>query len=130
MNTNIVFTRDCAVGLKEKLEDVPFASKLDLHYVVFEPGVINNYHRHEGGQILFATDGIGYHQMRDGKVGILRPGDVAFCPPGCTHWLGGSSDSTFAHIAITTNPKHSAVTWYERISAKEQASLASKQDHD
>ena len=26
MNTNIVFTRDCAVGLKEKLEDVPFAS--------------------------------------------------------------------------------------------------------
>ena len=26
MNTNIVFTRDCAVGLKEKLEDVPFVS--------------------------------------------------------------------------------------------------------
>lgn len=31
----------------------------DLHYVVFDPGVINNWHTHEGGQILIATDGIG-----------------------------------------------------------------------
>ena len=30
-----------------------------LHYVVFEPGVINAWHTHPGGQILIATDGIG-----------------------------------------------------------------------
>ena len=101
----------------------PFAAALDMHYVVFEPGVINNYHSHEGGQILIATDGVGYHQMRDGSVEILHPGDVAFCPPGCTHWHGGSRDTTFAHIAITTNPEHSAVNWFERLSSEELVAL-------
>lgn len=105
------------------LEEEPFASALKLSYVVFEPGVINNYHLHKGGQILIATDGVGYHQLRDGSLEILTPGDVAFCPPGCTHWHGGSRDTTFAHIAITTNPENTAVTWMERISPEEQAAL-------
>ena len=105
------------------MKDVPFAANLDVHYVVFEPGVVNNYHRHQGGQILIATDGVGHHQMRDGKVEVLIPGDVAFCPPGCTHWHGGGKDSTFAHIAVTTNPDRAAVTWFERISEEERAAL-------
>ena len=41
------------------LESGNAAGALGLHYVVFEPGVINNWHIHEGGQILIATDGIG-----------------------------------------------------------------------
>ena len=94
-----------------------------MHYVVFEPGVINNWHTHEGGQILIATDGIGYHQMEGEPVEVLYPGDVAFCPPGIKHWHGGSADMEFAHIAINTNPGTGGVEWFGRISEKEYSEL-------
>ena len=94
-----------------------------MHYVVFEPGVINNWHIHEGGQILIATDGIGYHQIEGGSVEVLYPGDVAFCPPGVRHWHGGSAETEFAHIAINTNPGAGGVEWLGRISEEEYNAL-------
>lgn len=95
----------------------------DLHYVVFDPGVINNWHTHEGGQILIATDGIGYHQIEGEPVQVLYPGDVAFCPPGVKHWHGGSANTKFAHIAVNTNPKLTGLEWFDRISDEEYAAL-------
>lgn len=95
-----------------------------LHYVVFEPGVINNWHTHEGGQLLIATDGVGYHQMEGEPVQVLHPGDVALCPPGVKHWHGGSADTTFAHIAVNTNPELTGLEWFDRISEEEYAQLA------
>lgn len=94
-----------------------------LHYVVFEPGVINNWHTHEGGQILIATDGIGYHQIEGEPVQVLHPGDVAFCPPGVKHWHGGSADTRFAHIAVNTNPELTGLEWFDRISEEEYQQL-------
>ena len=94
-----------------------------LHYVVFEPGVINNWHIHEGGQILMVTDGVGYHQTEGGEVEILRPGDVAFCPPGVKHWHGASAGSAFAHIAVNTNPNLTGLEWFDRISEEEYGNL-------
>jgi quercetin dioxygenase-like cupin family protein len=91
----------------------------DLHYVVFEPRVINNWHTHAGGQILIATDGIGYHQIEGKPVNVLYPGDVALCPPGVKHWHGGSADTRFAHIAVNTNPELVGVEWFDRISGDE-----------
>lgn len=93
----------------------------DLHYVVFEKGVINNWHTHEGGQILIATDGIGYHQIEGEPVQVLYPGDVALCPPGVKHWHGGSADTEFAHIAVNTNPELTGLEWFDRISDEEYA---------
>lgn len=90
-----------------------------LHYVAFEPGVVNNWHSHAGGQILIATDGIGYHQTEGGEVQVLRPGDVALCPPGVKHWHGGSKGAVFAHIAANTNPDTPDVQWFEPISEEE-----------
>ncbi len=95
----------------------------DMHYVVFEPGVFNNWHTHEGGQILIATDGIGYHQIDGEPVEVLYPGDVAFCPPGVKHWHGGSAETEFAHIAINTNPESGGVEWFGRISEEEYNEL-------
>lgn len=100
----------------------------DLHYVVFEPGVINNWHTHEGGQILIATDGIGYHQMEGEPVQVLYPGDVAFCPPGVKHWHGGSADTSFAHIAVNTNPELTGLEWFDRISEEEYAALPAEKE--
>lgn len=91
----------------------------ELHYVVFEQGVINNWHTHEGGQILIATDGIGYHQIEGEPVQVLHPGDVALCPPGVKHWHGGSADTSFAHIAVNTNPELAGVEWFDRITDDE-----------
>ncbi|MBQ9203841.1 MAG: hypothetical protein IJ155_06340 [Prevotella sp.] len=46
-------------------EDAPNeAGAPGLHYVVFEPGVINAWHTHPGGQILIVTDGIGQLPLR------------------------------------------------------------------
>ena len=102
----------------------------DLHYVVFDPGVINNWHTHEGGQILIATDGIGYHQMEGGPVQVLYPGDVALCPPGVKHWHGGSADTSFAHIAVNTNPELTGLEWFDRISEEEYAALPTEKTEE
>lgn len=110
------------------LSDDNDAGAPGLHYVVFDPGVINNWHTHEGGQILIATDGIGYHQIEGEPVQVMHPGDVAFCPPGVKHWHGGSADSSFAHIAVNTNPEKSGVEWFERISADEYAKLGTESE--
>ena len=99
-----------------------------LHYVVFDLGVINNWHTHEGGQILIATDGIGYHQVEGGKVQVMHPGDVAFCPPGVKHWHGGSLNSSFAHIAVNTNPDKPGVEWFDRISDAEYLAIEENAD--
>lgn len=95
-----------------------------LHYVVFDPGVINNWHTHEGGQILIVTDGVGYHQIEGEPVQVLYPGDVAYCPPGVKHWHGGSADTAFAHIAVNTNPEQPGVEWFDRISDEEYMQLS------
>ncbi len=94
-----------------------------LHYVVFEPGIVNNWHTHEGGQILIATDGVGFHQIEGEPVQVLYPGDVAYCPPGVKHWHGGSLNGTFAHIAANTNPDRPGVQWFDRISEEELAAI-------
>lgn len=94
-----------------------------LHYVVFPKGVYNAWHVHEGGQILIATDGIGYHQVEGGAVEVLHPGDVAFCPPGVPHWHGGSLSETFAHIAVNTNPEKTGLEWKDFLSAEEYRKL-------
>lgn len=101
-----------------------------LHYVVFDPGVINNWHTHEGGQILIATDGIGYHQIEGEPVQVLYPGDVALCPPGEKHWHGGSADTSFAHIAVNTNPELTGLEWFDRISDEEYAGLPSEKPEE
>ena len=91
-----------------------------LHYVVFEPGVINAWHTHPGGQILIVTDGIGYHQIEGQPVEVLHPGDMVMCPPYVKHWHGASANSRFAHLAAGTNPDKPAVVWTDTMLSKEE----------
>lgn len=86
--------------------------------VVFEPSVYNAWHEHRGGQILIATDGIGYHQIKGQPLQVMHPGDVALCPPGVRHWHGAAKGTHFAHLAISTNPEKRKVTWYKFLSKK------------
>lgn len=90
-------------------------------YVVFPQGTYNRWHSHKTGQVLIATDGIGYHQIKGEKPQILHPGDVVYCPPGVVHWHGAAPGSKFAHIAISPEDNHE-VTWYD-FPVKEYAAL-------
>ena len=94
-----------------------------IHNVVFDAGTYNNWHIHEGGQILIATDGIGYHQIEGKPLEILHPGDVAFCPPGVKHWHGATTNSKFAHLAANSNPDCPGVKWLDRLSEDEYKKL-------
>ena len=111
------------VYLSDIIGEENVAGAPGLYYVVFEPGVINNWHTHEGGQLLIATDGIGYHQVEGGEVEVLHTGDVAFCPPGVKHWHGGSANTSFAHIAVNTNTELTGLEWFDRISEQEYQQL-------
>ena len=87
-------------------------------YVFFPKGVYNKWHMHGEGQILIATDGIGLHQMKNGEVQVMFPGDVAYCPPRETHWHGAAPNSSFGHIAVSPLGKHT-VEWYDFKDIKE-----------
>ena len=111
------------IYLSETVGQENEAAAPGLHYVVFPKGTYNAWHTHEGGQILIATDGIGFHQIEGGEVEVLHPGDVAFCPPGVKHWHGGSLNGTFAHIATNTNPDRPGVQWFEMLSEEDYNKL-------
>lgn len=91
--------------------------------VVFEAGARNNWHTHGGGQILIATDGIGYYQEKGKPIQVLHKGDVVKIPPDVVHWHGASRDSAFTHIAINTNTDRGIVTWLNPVTDEEYNSI-------
>lgn len=71
--------------------------------VTFEPGCRNNWHIHTTGyQILLVTGGEGLYQEEGKKARLLRAGDVIVTEKGVKHWHGGTKDSWFVHLAITS----------------------------
>ena len=100
---------------------VPNDSDLNCQIVnvVFEPGARNNWHTHSGGQILIATDGIGYYQEKGKPIQLLRKGDVVRILPDVEHWHGASAESEFTHIAINPNSQNGLVVWLRRVTDEE-----------
>lgn len=86
--------------------------------VTFEPGARTKWHSHPAGQILLATDGVGYYQEKGQPKKILRKGDVIKCPPNILHWHGASVDSVFVQIAITGREKGTTI-WLEKVTDEE-----------
>jgi Uncharacterized conserved protein, contains double-stranded beta-helix domain len=86
--------------------------------VTFEPGARSKWHFHPAGQILLATDGVGYYQEKGQSKIILRKGDVIKCPPNVPHWHGASADTSFVQIAITGRKKGPTV-WLDEVSDDE-----------
>src|SRR5258706_5391239 len=44
-----------------------------------------DWHIHPAGQILLATEGIGYYQEKGKPIQIVHKGDVIKCLPGVSH---------------------------------------------
>lgn len=100
------------VYLGKILTEPNAANSLEWNYVVFPKGTYTRWHSHKEGQILIATDGVGYHKIQGGKVEVLHPGDVVYCPSGVVHWHGAAPNSAFAHIAINPHDNYD-VNWYD-----------------
>lgn len=87
--------------------------------VTFEPQTRSNWHKHPGGQVLLALDGIGYYQEKGKELQILRPGDAVKCPPNVEHWHGASHNDWFVQLAITAEHSEGRVIWLNPVSDKE-----------
>ncbi len=52
--------------------------------------------------------------------------NITFAPGARSSWHGGSADTTFAHIAVNTNPQLTGLEWFDRISQEAYAKLATE----
>lgn len=95
------------------------ANDLSIYNVTFAAGCRNSWHRHSHGQVLLATRSVGYHQIRGQAIQLLRPGDVAVCPPDAEHWHGASPQSEFTHIGISPHESVNEPTWLEPVTDTE-----------
>lgn len=91
--------------------------------VTFEPGCINSWHKHAGGQILLVTGGRGYYQEDEKPALELHAGDVVEIHANVRHWHGAARDSWFSHIAIEVRSDLGGATWLEPVDLKEYAKL-------
>ena len=70
--------------------------------VHFSPGSRTNWHRHPGGQFLYAVAGRG-RVRSGGEVGrTLEPGDVVHVEPGEWHFHGATPDAPLVHVAVNS----------------------------
>lgn len=91
--------------------------------VTFEPGCINNWHKHAGGQILLVTGGRGYYQEEGKPARELKAGDVVTISPNVKHWHGAAHDSWFVHLSVETNATAGSAEWMEAVDYKEYKKL-------
>lgn len=83
--------------------------------VTFEPGARTAWHTHPLGQTLIVTAGAGLVQHWGGEVHEIRPGDIAWIPPGVKHWHGATATTGMSHIAISEALDGKSVEWLEHV---------------
>lgn len=84
--------------------------------VTFEPGARTAWHTHPLGQTLIVTAGVGLVQHEGGSIQEIRPGDIAWIPPGVKHWHGASPTVGMSHIAFSEALDGKSVDWMEKVS--------------
>ena len=92
-------------------------SRMTVALVRFTPGARTNWHRHDVGQTLHVTEGVGLVGTRDGQVVRVRAGDTVVCPPDEDHWHGAAADTFMSHLAmLEARPDGSdPTTWLEPL---------------
>ena len=76
--------------------EIPGLASKAVH---FAAGARTMPHRHEKGQHIIVTDGVGV--VADEKVvQVVRPGDVVSSPPGGWHWHGATPTTAMSHVTV------------------------------
>jgi quercetin dioxygenase-like cupin family protein len=96
--------------------------------VTFEPGARSAWHTHPLGQTLVVTCGCGLTQTWGGKIEVIRPGDVVWCPPGVKHWHGATATTALTHIAIQESLDGKNVNWMEKVTDEQYRAIADIRD--
>ena len=102
---------------------VPAGSALPVANVTFAPGCRNNWHAHQGRQVLLVTAGCGYYQEWGKRARQLQAGDVVEIAAHVKHWHGAAKESGLAHIAIEVDPQKGPAQWMEPVADKEYNAL-------
>ena len=90
--------------------------------VTFEPGCINQWHRHHGScQVLAGVSGKGYYQIWGEEPKELLPGESVTIPEGVKHWHGAQNGSWFQHLSIMQ--EGASTEWLEPVDEAEYAKL-------
>lgn len=79
-------------------------STVSVASVHFTPGARTAWHRHQGGQHLYVTDGEGHVQTRGEAIETIRAGDITYTPDGEWHWHGATAEHNMTHLSITDGP--------------------------
>ena len=100
----------------DPLSNAPAPARVSIASVTFEPGARTAWHSHPLGQTLIVTAGCGRVQNWDGPIEEIKPGDVAWCPPGEKHWHGAAPTTAMTHISIVEQDNGKAADWMEHVS--------------
>src|SRR5271169_6273573 len=100
----------------DPLNNPPDPARVSMALVTFEPGARTAWHTHPLGQTLIVTAGCGWAQREGGPIEDIRPGDVAWFPPGEKHWHGAKPATAVTHIAIQEKKGDKVVDWMEKVS--------------
>jgi quercetin dioxygenase-like cupin family protein len=83
--------------------------------VFFPPSARTHWHRHERGQILLVTHGLGLVALREGTGTWIGPSDVVYFSPGEEHWHGAGPATFLVHTAISLGETE----WQHSVLAEE-----------
>ena len=86
--------------------------------VHFSPGARTRWHRHPGGQFLYALTGRGRVRTRGETGHLLQPGDVVRVGADEWHFHGADADAPLAHVAVNGGGDPE---WGEPVSDEEYA---------
>jgi quercetin dioxygenase-like cupin family protein len=88
----------------------------NLGIVHFSPGARTHWHRHPGGQFLYAITGKGRVRSRGEQGHVLEPGDVIYADGASWHFHGAGPDAPMAHVAVNIR---GAPEWGEAVTDEE-----------
>jgi len=89
------------------------ADGTSIGVVHFSPGARTHWHRHPGGQFLYAVSGRGRVRTRGESGHLIEPGDVIHVGPDELHFHGGTTDTPLIHVAVNGG---GAPEWGEPVS--------------
>ena len=101
---------------QDPIIEAPAPARIRAGRVSFEPGARTAWHTHPLGQTLIVTAGHGWVQSEGGPKEEIRPGDIAWIPPGQKHWHGATATLGMTHIAISEALDGKTVDWMEQVS--------------